>query len=62
VVPQDDGQLAQIADLLKERNSSCDSRLGGRTYPVGSFFSEGFAEAITAPIREKGLLRGSQTD
>lgn len=56
VVPQDDDQFAQIADLLKERNSSCNSRLGGRAYPLGSFFSEGFAEAITAPIREKGLF------
>ena len=56
VVPQDDGQLVQITDLLKERNSSCDSRLGGRAYSLGSFFSAGFAEAITVPIRKKGLF------
>ena len=32
------------------------TRLGGHAYSLGTFISEGFAEAIAAPFRDWGLF------
>jgi hypothetical protein len=56
VVPQPDDEPHLIKDVLSGADLSPVERLGGFAYPVGTYFSEAFAETVARPIRSKRLF------